>query len=110
MNINQLQNRLTTKKFEAFVIVDDSGQKVVDKISIAMQAQGRMKSNAFKHRYEVHKGSNSKAIGIFKNIKKFFETESIEITRESHLPINLFHYRFARASKQEHIKKSKHSF
>jgi len=92
------------------VIVDDSGQKVVDKISIAQQAESRLKSNAFKHRYEVHKGNNSKALGIFKNIKKFFETESIEITRESHLPINLFHYRFTRPSKQEHIKKAKHSF
>jgi hypothetical protein len=32
---------------------------------------------------------------------KFFETDSIEITREAHLPIALFHYQFKNPQKAD---------
>ena len=43
-------------------------------------------------------------------IMKFLETDSIDITRESHLPISLFHYRFNKVQTPEQFVKIKKEF
>lgn len=43
-------------------------------------------------------------------IMKFLQTDSIEITRESHLPIALFHYKFNRTKDEDGIKRVKKEF
>jgi hypothetical protein len=107
VNINAQQNRLTKnlgEKHDPWVILDDQGHKLVDELSSLQIQKSELKSKAFTTRY---KAQTKTKMGFFQTIMKFFETDNIEITKETHLPLMLLHYQFKRPKRQEEIQAKK---
>jgi hypothetical protein len=55
-------------------------------------------------------GQKTKTLSIFQMLMKFWQTDNIEISRENHLPIRLFHYNYTRARDQEAIARRRNDF
>jgi len=69
--------------------------------------KGYVKGKFFDSRYKVSTGKQSQGLNFFQMILKFLATDSIEITRESHLPMSLFHYKFKKVRQEDFTKVKK---
>jgi hypothetical protein len=88
-------NRKSTKKADWTII--DEGILKVNHLNQFEERRREVVAEGFKHRYRIAAGGSSASkkkggLGLFQSIQKFFETESIEISSEKHLPLHLFHF------------------
>jgi hypothetical protein len=91
-------------------LLDENGKVLTNKQANGEKMIGFVKGRFFDTRYKVSTGKQTQGLNFFQMILKFLATDSIEITRENHLPMSLFHYKFKKVRTQEEFTKVKKDF
>ena len=95
-------NRLSQVELQQWTLIDDFNVKPapIKSVSALERRKANLKSRAFEINYKV---TTEKSGGLLKNFMKLISADSLQVTKESHLPVVLFHHRYAKTVRVEEI-------
>jgi hypothetical protein len=95
-------NRLSQVELQQWTLIDDFNVKPdpIKSVSALERRKANLKSRAFEINYKV---TTEKSGGLLKNFMKFISADSLQVTKESHLPVVLFDHRYPKTVKVEEI-------
>ena len=88
-----------------WTLLDDNGKAITMAVNTRDKYMGYMKGQIFNQRYKIQAGkkSHNGKLSFLQMFLKFLQTDSIEISRENHLPMSLLHYKFKKVKNAQEL-------